>query len=266
MDLHLDNLYISPLEGCNLHCRSCYTTKTNSILSNSQILDFVSRYQNYLKKISLVKGISGEAERDLKSIIFCGGEVLLLPDFPSLVNNLISQHIFITIITNGTIDRLGEINDPQNYQLLVSFDGPKSIHDHNRGQGNFSKSYKFIEHALSLGFAVEIFYLITKESYPYRDSFDIMGLKKTYLVDRLGSLTPAQTKTIRHRYPCYPPKHFGCSVLSLQSDGKLYSCCESNQPLASLSDPIDKIVNNYITAVSQHPLCSDPDYFCNLQP
>jgi sulfatase maturation enzyme AslB (radical SAM superfamily) len=53
---------------------------------------------------------------------------------------LIDKDIFITIITNGTIDRLEKIKNPNNCQLLVSFDGPKDIHDQNRGNGNFDKS------------------------------------------------------------------------------------------------------------------------------
>lgn len=256
----LENIYISPLELCNLNCKYCYTNKTKNILSNRQILSFVHRYNKYLAQRS--KKLN-EIFR-LKSIIFCGGEVFALKNFPRLVNNLISKGIFISIITNGTIDFLSKIKEPHNCQLIVSFDGPKEIHDANRGSGNFQKSLNFVKHALSLGFPVEIFFLITKDSYPYRDSFNILGLHKTYLTDRLGSLSFSQVKNIRQNYPCYPPKNFGCSMLSLQSDSKIYGCCESSKAIASLSDPISKIVNNYLSACQKSPLCSDPDYFCNL--
>jgi hypothetical protein len=201
----------------------------------------------------------------LKSIIFCGGEVFTLKNFPRLVNNLISKNIFITIITNGTIDKLDKIKNPKNCQLIVSFDGPEKIHDANRGIGNFVKSKKFVEHALKLGFPVEIFYLITKDSYPFKDKLNIFNLKKTYLTDRLGSLTTKQTKLIRNKYQVYPPKNFGCSQLSLQSDGKFYGCCESKKSLGSLSDSISKILLNYLSTYLNSPLCSDPDYFCNLK-
>lgn len=129
----------------------------------------------------------GELKGDFgpKSIVFRGGEVFTLPDFTKLVNTLLSQKIFITIITNGTIDKLREISDPKNCQLLVSFDGPPKIHDANRGKGNFAASQAFVKHALALGFPVEIFFLITQDSYPYKDSFDLFGLPKTYLTDRL---------------------------------------------------------------------------------
>ena len=276
----LENIYISPLELCNLNCKYCYTKKTKNILSNGQILSFVRRYNNYLKAIrkrdffstlSLVtdsqekKNYVKNCKISLKSIIFCGGEVFTLKNFPRLVNNLISKNIFITIITNGTIDKLEKIKNPKNCQLIVSFDGPKNIHDANRGPGNFAKSKKFVEHALKLGFPVEIFYLITKNSYPFRNKLNIFNLKKTYLTDRLGSLNPKQIKNIRQNYPVFPPKNFGCSQLSLQSDGKFYGCCESQKSIGSLSDSISKILLNYLSIYLNSPLCSDPKYFCNLK-
>ena len=114
----------------------------------------------------------------------------------------------------GTIDRLTEINYPANCQLLVSFDGPEAIHNANRGAGNFQKSTDFVRHALQLGFPVGIMFLITADSYPYKDTFDIFGLPKTYLTDRLLSLTKAQIIDIKKNYATFPPKNFLCSQLS----------------------------------------------------
>lgn len=276
----LENIYISPLELCNLNCQYCYTNKTKSILSNRQILSFVRRYDRYLRAIrgydffstlSLVTDSQEKKNRikncdiKLKSIIFCGGEVFTLKNFPRLINKLNSLGIFVSVITNGTIDRLDKIKDPRNCQLIVSFDGPENIHDANRGLGNFAKSKKFVDHALKLGFPVEIFYLITKDSYPYKDSLDILGLHKTYLTDRLGSLTFKQVLEIRKNYPVFPPKNFGCSQLALQSNSKFYGCCESLKPIASLHDPVKKIVENFIKVSTINPLCCDPDYFCDLK-
>jgi len=277
----LENIYISPLELCNLNCLYCYTKKTKNILSNRQILSFVRRYNKYLatasrrrcffSPLSVVthsqekKNYVKNCEVKLKSIIFCGGEVFTLKNFPSLVNKLNSMGIFVSIITNGTIDKLEKIKDPKNCQLIVSFDGPESIHDANRGTGNFFKAKNFVQHALKLSFPVEIFYLITKDSYSFKDSLNIFNLHKTYLTDRLGSLSSEQVKDIRQNYPVFPPKKFGCSQLALQSDGKIYGCCESTKPIASISDPISKILFNYSTIYLQNPLCSDPNYFCGLK-
>lgn len=247
----LENIYISPLELCNLSCLYCYTKKPKTILSNDQILDFVKNYSKIVK---------------LKSIIFCGGEVFTLPDFPTLINQLIDQGIFITIITNGTIDILDEIKSPQNCQLIVSFDGPQKIHDQNRGAGNFAISKKFVKKALKLGFPVEIFYLITKDSFPFKDKLNIYNQHKTYLTDRLGSLSPDQVREIRHNYPCYPPRDFDCNIFSLQSDQKFYSCCETTRSIGSLTDPLADVIQKYIDITTKFPQCADPNYYCGLKP
>jgi MoaA/NifB/PqqE/SkfB family radical SAM enzyme len=207
----------------------------------------------------------------LKSILFCGGEVFTLKNYPRLVNKLISQNIFITIITNGTIDRLKSIKNPTNCQLLVSLDGPKEIHDTNRGSGNFDKTIKFIDHALSLNFPIEIMYLVTPESYPYIDSFKIKNLKINYLTQKTyfytnnhplsnhqntkPALTLKQIVNIKQNYPSIPSKNFGCFQLALQSNGQIYGCCESPYALAKISDPIKKIVRNFIDSLSTCQSC-----------
>ena len=241
----LENIYISPLESCNLACKYCYTHKTPDILSNQQILDFINKYQNYLTSENC----------HLKSIIFCGGEVFTLPDFPKLVNTLIQKGIFITIITNGTIDKLDQIDDPANCQLLVSLDGPQDIHDANRASGNFQKSIKYIKHAQKLGFPVEIMFLITKDSYPFKDSFNISNLPKTYLTDRKLSLTTKQVLDIKQHYPTFPAKNFGCFQLSLQSNGNITGCCESSLSLGKIDDDPKIYINNFTKSLSKCNSC-----------
>jgi organic radical activating enzyme len=259
----LENIYISPLEGCNLACKYCYTQKTTNILSNQQILDFIEKYNLYLKSLSKKTNTY-----HLKSIIFCGGEVFLLPDFPKLVNTLINNDIFITIITNGTIDRLDEIKKPNNCQILVSLDGPKEIHDQNRGSGNFAKSIKYIKHAQKLGFPVGIMFLVTKDSYHFKDSFDIFGLPKTYLTDRKMSLTNDQCLDIKLHYPTFPAKNFGCFQLSLQSNGNITGCCESSKILGQITDNPEIYISKFINSLSPcfscqkcHGCC-DQSYLC----
>lgn len=278
----LENIYISPLEGCNLHCRACYTTKTKTILSNQQILDFISKYKAFIRSRDFFstlnaphspekKNFDEKINADLKSILFCGGEVFTLPDFPQLINTLIDQGLFITIITNGTIDKLEEIKSPQNCQLLVSLDGPKEIHNQNRGQGNFDKSIKYIQHAQKLGFPVEIMFLITKDSYPHKDSFDIFNLPKTYLTDRRLSLTKEQIIDIKANYPTYPAKNFGCFQLSLQSTGTITGCCESNLSLGNINDEPQIYISNFIKSLDTCSTCqkcdgcTDPNYLCGYR-
>jgi len=248
----LENIYISPLETCNLSCKYCYTKKTKAVLTQTQILKFIENYSSHLKSIFL-NPPAGRA--GLKSILFCGGEVFLLPWFTKLINQLINQGLFITIITNGTIDKLDQIQSPQNCQLIVSIDGPQKIHDQNRGQGNYAKSKLLIKKALKLGFPVEIFYLVTDISYPYIDKFKLFNLPITYLTDRLGSLTKDQVINIKSNYPTYPPKNFGCFQLALQSNGLIYGCCESTTPVANISDSPPTIIGSFLNSLKHCQKC-----------
>jgi sulfatase maturation enzyme AslB (radical SAM superfamily) len=284
----LENIYISPLETCNLNCHLCYTNKTKNILTNQQILSFVKRYQKCLNSFSPPSS-RGELKGGLvlKSILFCGGEVFTLKNFPRLVNKLLSQHIFISIITNGTIDCLESIKDPKNCQLLVSFDGPKDIHDHNRGYGNFDKSVKFVHSALQKGFPVEIMYLVTPQSYPFIDSFNLFNLKNNYITQKTyfytanhplsnqknaaPALTPQQIINLKKNYFSIPSKNFGCQELSLQSDGQIYGCCESPYPLAKISDKIPVIIKKFQESLlpcqkcGQCLGCCAPNFLCGYK-
>jgi hypothetical protein len=170
---------------------------------------------------------------------------------------LIDKNIFVTIITNGTIDRLQEIKNPNNCQLLISFDGPKDIHDQNRGLGNFDKSIKLLKHAKKLSFPTEIMFLVTQDSYPYKDSFDILNLPKTYLTDRKMSLTNDQCLDIKLHYPTFPNKNFGCYQLSLQSNGNITGCCESSISLGQITDNPQKYITKFIKNIS-------PCFTCGL--
>lgn len=258
----LENIYISPLESCNLACKYCYTKKTSNTLSNQQILEFVKKYQLYLRSKTY----------DLRSILFCGGEVFTLANFPKLINTLIQKDIFVTVITNGTIDKLEKIEKPLNCQILVSLDGPKKIHDLNRGSGNYEKSIKYIKHAQKLGFPVGVMFLITKDSYQFKDSFPAYLSKSltlsnsttpniTYLTDRKMSLTYDQCLDIKRHYPTFPAKNFGCFQLSLQSIGDITGCCESSVPLGKITNNPQVYISKFIESLK--PCLSCP--LSNLQ-
>ncbi len=269
----LENIYISPLELCNLNCKYCYTNKTKSILTNSQILKFIDKYSSYLRE---------SCSLNLASVLFCGGEVFALKDFPSLINQLSSQNIFSSIITNGTLDILDQVQDPNSVQLLVSLDGPKHIHDANRGPGNFDKSINFIKHALSLNFHVEIMFLVTNDSYPYIDSIEkqisesvqtgrdlplhinYITIKSQFYTSQhplsqdnpnSQSLSAQQIIHIKQNYPSIPAKDFGCFQLSLQSNGNFYGCCESPTPIGTLQDPINTVVEKFVSSLNPCTQC-----------
>lgn len=283
----LENIYISPLEECNLNCQYCYTKKTKDRLTNDEILSFVERYKKYLESIG----------NELKSILFCGGEVFVMSNFIDLINNLSDQGIFISIITNGTIDKLEEIKNPNNCQLLVSLDGIKEVHDKNRGLGNFDKTINFIKHGLKLGFHLEIMFLVTPDSFEFINTFsayieNLIGKKIdiNYITQKsisftknhplsnqkeLKSLNKEQIIKIKRDYRSIPPKSFGCFQIALQSNGLIYGCCESPTPIATITDDPKVIVNNFLKTLNKCDDCkvfknicggcSDPDFLCGYK-
>lgn len=282
----IENIYISPLEICNLHCKYCYTKKTNFFLTNKQILDFVERYNAYLFTLN----------KKLKSITFCGGEVFIKLDFINLINHLFDQNIFISIITNGTIDNLDKIKNPNNCQLLVSLDGPKEIHDKNRGKGNFDKTINFLKHANELGFHLEIMFLVTPDSYNFVKKikdylFKLTGQKivinfitqkskpftENHLLameNNMKSLTEEQILDIKRNYCSIPSRNFGCSQISLQSNGLIYGCCESSNSIGKISDKPEGLIKNFFDALNncsncdQKNICggcSDKDFLCGYK-
>ncbi len=284
-DQVLAHLYINPLERCNLACKICYTNKTKFILSNQQILDFVSRYQQVQK---------------VASITFCGGEVFLLEKFPELVNQLIAQDIFIQIISNGTIDRLSEIKQTNMVNLIVSLDGVENYHDQNRGLGNFNKSVNFLKKAKQLGFNREIFSIVTKENLPLIPQFEktinqILGekipityhprkplsyLNKHPLSNVLGQtkgfnfLSTTEIKTLMQKKTTFPPKNLGCFQISLMSDGKIYGCCEGIKPIGDLQTDVAVLIHNLKSRLAIWDQqnynkrclgCVEKDFVCGLK-
>ena len=251
----LKHLYINPLERCNLNCKICYTKKTKFVLSNQEILDFIDRYQKV---------------QELESVTFCGGEVFLLKDFPALINELTKKGIFVQIISNGTIDRLEEIEQSNMVNLIISIDGLKEYHDQNRGAGNFQKSIALLQKAQKLGFHFEIFSIATKENLPNIDLFEkklakIFGEKvavtyhprkpMTYLqkhpisnivgqVEGFNFLDKEEIEQLMNKRQTFPPKNLGCFQVSLMSDGQVYGCCEGINSIGNIKTDSRKIINS----------------------
>jgi MoaA/NifB/PqqE/SkfB family radical SAM enzyme len=281
----LRHLYINPLEKCNLRCKICYTRKTDPILPEATILDFVKRYQ---------------AEQTVDTITFCGGEVFALAYFPHLMNQLLDQGIFLQVITNGTLDRLDEINNPNLVNLIVSLDGLEAYHDANRGQGNFRKSITFMKKAHQLGFHLDVFSIVTKQSMPRLDEFEA-GLKQelgflpeiTYhprkppaylehhpisnimgetsgfdFLNKKEMLQMMQTRNV------FPPRDLGCYQISLASDGRVYGCCEGFTPIGRIEEDAKKLISHLTDRVETWSQtntnatclgCSQAEFMCGIK-
>lgn len=281
----LNHLYINPLEKCNLRCKICYTKKTDPILPPDVILDFIQRY---------------EAVQPVKTITFCGGEVFALAYFPQLLNDVVKKGIFVQVITNGTIDVLDRVENPNFINLIVSLDGLEPYHDANRGEGNFQKSLSFMKKAAQLGFHLDVFSILTKQNLPQVDQFE------QYLEKELGFLPgityhPRKPPSYLMHHPVsnivgevngfdflskkemiqlmqtrnvFPPKDLGCYQVAVMSDGRVFGCCEGVTPIGKISDEPQFLINQLtqrVEAWSQsntlsHCLgCSQHEFMCGIK-
>ncbi|CAN5266271.1 hypothetical protein BH10PAT2_BH10PAT2_1090 [soil metagenome] len=279
------HLYINPLEKCNLKCKICYTKKTSPILSNQQIIEFVDRY---------------ELQEKVESITFCGGEVFALVTFPELINEMVKRGIFVQVITNGTIDRLDKISQPNAVNLIVSLDGVEKYHDANRGEGNFKKSLGFMKKASEMGFHLSIFSILTHDNLPLMNNFEdeiknTLGFlpevtyhprkPPTYLmhhpvsnivgeVNGFDFLTKEEMLEVMKTKNVFPPKDLGCYQIALMSDGRVFGCCEGVTPLGTMKQDISVLLDGLTKRVeawslkNQHDTClgcSQADFMCGIK-
>lgn len=280
MNTHFSNVlhhvYINPLEKCNLKCKICYTKKTDPILPEKDILNFIERYTKV---------------HEVKIITFCGGEVFALPYFTHMVNALTAQGIFIQTITNGTIDKLSEMKNPNLNNLIVSIDGLEEYHDSNRGVGNFKKSITFLKNARELGFHTEIFSIVTKQNYKKIDLFEAYLQKElgeievtyhprkpaAYLTHHPISNIEGETEgfdylsrdeliEIMKMRKVFPPKELGCYQIALASSGVIYGCCEGYRPIGKIDDEIQTLFTNLKNRIGGPCLgCSQTEFMCGIK-
>ena len=281
----LRHLYINPLEKCNLKCKICYTKKTSPILSNEMILDFIERYQQ---------------NQPVDTVTFCGGEVFALLSFPELLNKVTAKGIFVQVITNGTIDRLDDIANPNMVNLIVSLDGLPTYHDQNRGEGNFAKSLQFMKKAHSAGFHLDVFSIVTKQNLPQIDAFEnhlqtelgfLPGITyhprkpPSYLmhhpvsnifgeVDGFDFLTKTEMIHLLKTRNVFPPKDLGCYQIAVMSDGKVYGCCEGVTAIGTMNDRPSHLiqqltdrVNAWLQTNSNNAClgCSQHEFMCGIK-
>jgi len=299
----LENIYISPLEMCNLKCKICYTRKTDKVLNLKEIKDFTTNYQAALASANRIvnKEYKYQTQRKLKvkSITLCGGEVFLLEYLAELLEFFYSNDIFVQIVTNGTLGGIKHIRNKGNVCLMVSLDGLEEFHDENRGKGNFAKSIAFIKRARKLGFHTEIFSIVNKSNYHTIKKFETfirryLGRNEyiTYLPrkskaflnyhpisnrkscgDNLGYLSDGEYKQLVSNYKTLPSKDLGCYQISLMSTGKIYGCCEGTKSIGKLGDNLEIVIRKYLEVLSKMNLsfdygklgCFEPDFICGLK-
>lgn len=113
--------YVKLFDQCNARCNMCLCWQAGPAQKSAD------RYLRVLREL-----IEGGA----RQIRFTGGEPLLYPKLPRLVQEAASHGIRVSVITNGWLlpRRVGELAAAGLAEIVVSVDGPAPVHDAVRGR------------------------------------------------------------------------------------------------------------------------------------
>jgi len=149
LEFHLDNkiekITLQITQNCNLRCSYCTFSK---IYKNRGHTNKKMSYETMKKSIDFL--IKHSTNSKTVDVGFYGGEPLL--EFDSIKNLLIYikkqypyKKITYSLTTNGTVfdDEIIQFLSDNQFNLTVSIDGPKELHDKNRvfanGEGSFDQ-------------------------------------------------------------------------------------------------------------------------------
>lgn len=154
-------LMLEPLFRCNLACAGC-----GRIREYSDILD---------ERMSLEECLAAVEEAGAPVVSITGGEPLLLPDIPQIVEGIITTKRFVHLCTNGTLleDTLLRFQPSPYLNFVLHLDGLAETHDEAAGQaGVFDTAISAIKVAKKAGFRV----LVNTTVYKGRDLDEIEAL------------------------------------------------------------------------------------------
>jgi MoaA/NifB/PqqE/SkfB family radical SAM enzyme len=117
---------------CNLNCRYCF-------------VDVNTIYETDLTLKEWKDVVLGLYRRGCVSISLMGGEPLMFKELDALVDYIKSLGLNVDLTTNGIgltkrLDIVRKINS-----VMVSLDGPKSVHEINRGKNSFMHAMNAID-------------------------------------------------------------------------------------------------------------------------
>lgn len=146
-------LMLEPLFACNLTCSTCGR---------------IREYKDHVSEMmSLEECLHAADECPAPIVSICGGEPLIYPDIPELVESLIAMRKFVYLCTNGirlagTIDRL---RPSRRLQINVHIDGPPEVHDIVvEKNGAYEEAFKGIIMAKRRGFMVTVNTTVCKQT------------------------------------------------------------------------------------------------------
>lgn len=135
-----DRAWIDPCRACNINCKFCY--------------NHYEDMKGYKKQEDIEREILKAKGRGCKTIDFSGGETMLIPFLPEIIDFIHDQGMRICIITNGTVgeNRLRKILEHKPDEWLVSIHGLESTHDFlTEKKGARKRQLKFLDILTEIG-------------------------------------------------------------------------------------------------------------------
>jgi MoaA/NifB/PqqE/SkfB family radical SAM enzyme len=149
---------------CNHHCGYCDIPDLETKeLTTSQVFDIIDELYAMGTKV----------------IFFTGGEPLLRKDIERVIDYCKNKGLYVGISSNGDLVRK-KIDDIRKVDMLqLSFDGPKEIHDRQRGKGSYDSVIEAIRIAKKNKIeSVVLNSTITRYNYKFIDY--ILQIAKKY--------------------------------------------------------------------------------------
>lgn len=158
LEFSLNRLYFYLTEGCNLACRHCWLSPP--VESETTRALPVETFERIINE-ALPLGLSG--------VKLTGGEPLLHPEFPALLEIVRENELHLSVETNGVLcsKRIAaEIARSPDCAVAVSIDGANAeTHDHIRGvPGAFKQVCRAAENLANAGVAPQIIMTVMRHN------------------------------------------------------------------------------------------------------
>lgn len=137
------NLMLEPLFRCNLACPGCGKIQYPE--------------EDLKKRLSVEECLNAARECDSPMVTLPGGEPLIHPEMPQIIEGLINQNRYVVMCTNALLleRRLHELKPHKKFTLNIHLDGYKERHDHAVDrEGVYEVAIKAIKAAKEAGFRV----------------------------------------------------------------------------------------------------------------
>lgn len=146
--IEYEQLYLAVTESCNFRCKYCRQIKTGKLVNMTlkEIQDAIDKFLSVAK--------------NPKSVVFFGGEPLM--NFPGIKFAIeyikaIDDSIKFSMVINGSLctEEIASFFAKNNVEVIVSMDGPESIHNCSRvyenGNGTYSEALRGYERLKKAG-------------------------------------------------------------------------------------------------------------------